>query len=584
MGHTKQSGYTFYILPLLTTLALWLFFGFYYPHHLHYQEQFQLFLLDSEYAWEVISWPGGLADYIGRFLTQFFLFAKVGAALLAVLIASVQMMTARQLGKGWLSCLGVLPPLLAVRLLCDENALVGGIVAILMAQLSAWCITAIGNARLRRAIAVVCTPLFYWAIGPLGIVAVVLIAIDELTKEPGVTKGAISFIIMLLALSLALPALLESFVAVEPQYMYSGIHYMRSHGADASCLWYLAMSVAALPVFALIWKKGMAPVSPWKSLVLSLVLAVGGYFALVKPSVNMKAEHVMAYDFMARMKQWNRIQQTAISTPPNNALSTTVLNLALAHSGRLGEQMFEYQQKGTAGLLPPFESDAMSPLATSEVYYHLGMINTAQRYSFEAQEAILDYQKSARCYKRLAETNMINGNYPVARKYLVTLQKTLFYSDWADQTLGLLGNEEAIDNHPEYGLLRRNCISYDSFYNENDYIGMLQQLYLSNRSNRLGFEYLLAACLLKKDLDMFVNVWGMNDAITYEAMPTYFQQALALWWSINKSNSEQTPPGVGQDITIGLMNFVRDAQKHQNNREWMKKHYGTTYWYYYLTN
>ncbi|MDO4197306.1 MAG: DUF6057 family protein, partial [Prevotellaceae bacterium] len=544
MGHTKQSDYTFFILPLLTTLAVWLFFGFFYPHHLHYQEQFQLFLFDSDYAWEVIRWPGGLSDYIGRFLTQFFLFAKVGAAFLGVLIASILLLTARQLGKGWLSCLSVLPPLLAVSLLCDENALEGGIVAILIAQLSALCISVIDNPRLRHLIAIACTPLFYWAMGPLGIVAVVLIAINELRME--VRKGTIGYIIILLVLSLTLPALLESFVAVEPQYMYSGIHYMRSHGADASCLWYLALSVAALPVFALIWKKGMAPVSPWKSLVLSLVLAVGGCFALVKPSVNMKAEHVMAYDFMARMKQWNRIQQTAISTPPNNALSTTVLNLALAQSGRLGEQMFEYQQKGTAGLLPPFESDAMSPLATSEVYYHLGMINTAQRYSFEAQEAILDYQKSARCYKRLAETNMINGNYPVARKYLVTLQKTLFYSDWADQTLGLLGNEEAIDNHPEYGLLRRNCISYDSFYNENNYIGMLQQLYLSNKSNRLGFEYLLAACLLKKDLDMFVEVLGMNDAIAFETIPTYFQQALALWWSINKSNSEQTPPGVGQ--------------------------------------
>ena len=214
MGHTKQSDYTFFILPLLTILAVWLFFGFFYPHHLHYQEQFQLFLFDSDYAWEVIRWPGGLSDYIGRFLTQFFLFAKVGAAILAVLIAFVQMMTARSLGKGWLSCLSVLPPLLAVSLLCDENALVGGIVAILMAQLSELCISAIGNPRLRHLIAIVCTPLFYWAMRPLGIVAVVLIAINELRME--VRKGTICYIIILLVLSLTLPALLESFVAVEP--------------------------------------------------------------------------------------------------------------------------------------------------------------------------------------------------------------------------------------------------------------------------------------------------------------------------------------------------------------------------------
>jgi hypothetical protein len=72
------------------------------------------------------------------------------------------------------------------------------------------------------------------------------------------------------------------------------------------------------------------------------------------------------------------------------------------------------------------------------------MIYVAQRTVFEAQEAILDFQKSARCYKRLAQTNLIIGSYEVARKYLMALQKTLFYRDWANETLPLLGNEEAI--------------------------------------------------------------------------------------------------------------------------------------------
>ena len=39
-----------FIRPLCTLvfgLAVLLFFGLAYPHHLHYQEQFQLFLFDS---------------------------------------------------------------------------------------------------------------------------------------------------------------------------------------------------------------------------------------------------------------------------------------------------------------------------------------------------------------------------------------------------------------------------------------------------------------------------------------------------------------------------------------------------------
>ena len=44
---------------------------------------------------------------------------------------------------------------------------------------------------------------------------------------------------------------------------------------------------------------------------------------------------------------------------------------------------------------------------------------------FEAMEAIPDYKKSGRAYMRLAETNLINGQYAVAAKYLRALQHYL---------------------------------------------------------------------------------------------------------------------------------------------------------------
>ena len=87
-----------YIRPLCTLLfgvAVLLFFGLAYPHHLHYQEQFQLFLFDSTYVWEIVRLPGGVADLLGRFCTQFFLFAWVGALIIALLLSLVQLLTLR---------------------------------------------------------------------------------------------------------------------------------------------------------------------------------------------------------------------------------------------------------------------------------------------------------------------------------------------------------------------------------------------------------------------------------------------------------------------------------------------------------
>ena len=84
-----------FIRPLCTLvlgLAVLLFFGLAYPHHLHYQEQFQLFLFDSTYVWEIVRVPGGVADLLGRFSTQFFLYAWVGALIIAVLLSAVQLL------------------------------------------------------------------------------------------------------------------------------------------------------------------------------------------------------------------------------------------------------------------------------------------------------------------------------------------------------------------------------------------------------------------------------------------------------------------------------------------------------------
>jgi hypothetical protein len=98
-----------------------------YPHHLHYQEQYQLFLFDGNYVCDVVRLPGGVADLLGRFCTQFFLFAWVGAAIIAVLLSAVQLLTLRLAKWGWLYGLSYVPSLLLCLFLLDENALLGGV-------------------------------------------------------------------------------------------------------------------------------------------------------------------------------------------------------------------------------------------------------------------------------------------------------------------------------------------------------------------------------------------------------------------------------------------------------------------------
>ena len=458
-----------HLYTLIFGVAVFLFFGLAYPHHLHYQEQFQLFLFDSGYVWEIVRLPGGMADLLGRFCTQFFLFAWVGAAIIAVLLMTVQLLTLwlfngqRSMANGqcsmvngqWLYGLTFMPSFLLWLFLLDENALLGGVWAVLLTLLAFWDYAKLPKGWVRVIVILVTLPLLYWMVGPA----------------------------------------------------WNGTHYHRYPTVVPTLLYAAWLSAIALPLLARLChnRVNTSRLSPLPAhLSVLLVTVVMG--CLVWQNSNFKAEKVMKYDFMARHQQWNRIFETIRAEKPNNQIGVTVQNLALAMRGQLAARLFEYKQNGTAGLLPDVQSDATSPLPTAEAFYQLGMIYVAQRTVFEAQEAILDFQKSGRCYKRLAQTNLINGNYEVARKYLTALQKTLFYREWANETLPLLGDEEAIARHPEYGHLRQWSYTEDFYFSDHVTPEMLESLYYRNTDNRMAYEYLLAYYMLTGDRDSYVKL------------------------------------------------------------------------------
>ena len=150
------------LCTLLFGVAVLLFFGLAYPHHLHYQEQYQLFLFDSDYLWEIIKQPGGVADLLGRFCTQFFLFAWVGSLIIALLLVAIQLLTLRLAQWGWLYGLSFVPSFLLWLFLLDENALLGGVWAVLLTLLAIWGIVSVPKGWGRCILIVVAIPVLYW--------------------------------------------------------------------------------------------------------------------------------------------------------------------------------------------------------------------------------------------------------------------------------------------------------------------------------------------------------------------------------------------------------------------------------------
>ena len=489
-----------YIYTLLFGVSVLLFFGLAYPHHLHYQEQFQLFLFDGNYAWDIVRLPGGLADLLGRFCTQFFLYAWSGAFIIGLLLSVIQLLTLRLVCWGRFYGLSFVPSFLLWLFLLDENALLGGVWAVLLTLLTSWAFDKLYG-RLRDILLVVAVLMLYWVAGPISVLFLLLQAL-RFKSNKWYYGVFVLFAIMLVMLAYYLP--------VPASSLWFGIHYHRYPTVFPTLLWVATLSVFILALLMSIPKLSTLTSNPSTltsnlSTLTSFAIVAVCMGCFVCKNANFKAEKIMGYDFMARHQQWNRIIETINAEKPNNQIGVTVQNLALAMRGMLANHGGEYSQNGIAGLLPDVDRDATSPMPTAEAFYQLGMINVAQRTVFEAQEAILDFQKSARCYKRLAQTNLINGDYEVARKYLHALQKTLFYSDWANETLALLGNEKAIAEHPEYGHLRKFAYNEDFYFSDHVTPEMLESLYYKNRDNRLAYEYLIAYYMLTGDRDRYAK-------------------------------------------------------------------------------
>lgn len=560
-------------MTVLAGVGIYCFFAFRYPYHLHFQEQYQLFESTWAYFASVASVPGGFADWLGRCLTQFFYYAPAGALIMAVLLCGIQLLA-------WAACKGksltayalsFIPSVLLLLFFCDENSLSGGAVAIALSLAAAVLLSIVRKERLRRFLEAVAAPLLYFLCGPAALTCVLIVIAREIG---GTGAKAIPFSLLLLALFAVCPLVAGRLVPYPLSRLYVGIHYFRYHNMVPGMLWLSALSTVIPVVVSLLPGKGKSILPGTAAYVL---VAAAGVF-LVLRTADMPKEEWMRYDFMVRMQMWNRIMQAADLRNPDGPKTVSCLNLALAKTGRMPDAQFSYFQNGPEGLIPGFRGDYTNPVSTGEIFWHLGMVNTAQRFAFEAQEALPDFQKSARCYRRLAETNIVNGDVEVARKYLKTLCNATFYRKWARETLSLLDEGTIFEKRPELARARDCRLrEHDFLFSDTEMDSMLGLLKVENSSNSMALDYLMSWCLLRKDLDRFVECIPLVDA---PAMPKSYQEALLLRWVLTHSDFNGLPSYISLANVRRISEFISDVQA-KKSAEAMQKAYGDTYWFYY---
>ena len=306
-----------------------------------------------------------------------------------------------------------------------------------------------------------------------------------------------------------------------------------------------------------------------------VVVAMGGLMIVPRGFDSRKYE-LIEYDYLVRVSDWNGIIAKAEQKMPDLPMSVSATNLALAMTNQLGERAFDFYQRGLQGMLPKFERNFATTQLTGEIYFHLGLVNTAQRFAFEAMEAIPNYNKSARVVKRLAETNLINGQYKVAEKYLRMLEKTIFYRPWAQRTLAMLGDEKAINAHPLYGTLRQYRLQEDFLFSDRELDKICGQLFMHCHQNQVAAQYLLMAPLLDRDVPRFMQyAQYVQSQIQYN--PRSCQEAIAFAFMQQR---QQPPQGVVSPMVLQRMNdFMRIYSSGGKDAVGLKQ-FRNTVWYY----
>lgn len=580
------------LLSLLFGVAVVIFWSVPYMSGLCFQEQYQMFLFDTNYFLERIVLPGGLADYISEFLVQFYYMPVLGGTIIALLLMSIQAISwglMKQYGMkavfpGYL--LSFVPSIVLWCAMGDQNLLLSFVVALSGALLMGWIHNRFHNRLVKVVFELVSTALVYWFLGPVVFLYAALMIGDTLMKgkQNGHILSSLGYSACLLILTVAWILLTTQSLQYPLYRIFSGLNYYRYPG-----------TVSPLPLGVMIWTVvvvffGMVPDGhAWIKklqqskvvMALAYVLVIVASWFGIKASFDEMTYDLIDYDFLVRTEQWDKIIEKAEKKPATTPLSVSCVNLALSQKGQLADRLFEFYQNGGEGLFPTFTRDMISPVSTAEIFFRLGMVNDAERYMFEAQEAIPNYRKSARLTRRIIECEIINGNYKVAAKLLRRLQKTLFYSNWANQTMALLSNEKAINQHPIYGKLRKYREKKQDFlFSDREMDQMLGLLFLNDNHNKMAYEYLVCYELLQRDMEKFMQYYLLGRFVDYDHIPRSFQEILIGNWMKTHSDPRTIPYSVDAQNVNNTLNFIQLYMQNPKDPQLGQQPYVSNAWHY----
>jgi len=536
-----------------------------------YQAQEPSFLLDWHVEGQSLSYPGGINELAGRFLAHLMYVPWLGAIALTCLLLAVAVlarMIAVLSGHRPFLVLYWIPSIVLLALHCDYGYPLGMSLGVVWVMVGLVIYLQLGHLRPAVKVVAFCLIqcLIYYIAAGQAFVLAGCVSVYELSK------GRVWLGLIPAGLAAGIPYLLAStvFIIHLPDAYLDGL--VRFEGYQVGWLsWLLYGSLAGL---ILLSKLRLDPRMP-----IQAAIVVAGAIAAAFLGHDAEAKRILLVDYHAARRDWDGLLQVAGTKTVNPVYIQYQLNRALFHQGRLLDQMFAFAQYRGRSLFLKGQLCALQPLAHSDIFMDLGLVNEAEHWAYEAAE-IKGY--TPRVISRLVEVNLLKGQSAMATKYLAMLSRTLWHSAAASRYARYIDDPDALRADPYLGPVARLMPSWDFLLAPDNPEFCLVEL-VKDPNNRMALEYYMAQCLLEGDLNGLARYLARFEQTGYTRIPRHIEEAMLIWLQIPGARVPLTRLEVS-DRTIGRFNeFTQIMARHGGNRQAARRElmvYKDTYWFY----
>jgi hypothetical protein len=542
--------------------------------------------------------PGGLAEYISLFISQFFHFALAGTILLLLILYFVMFLTRKLLliffSSDYVHIIQFIPVFLLVYLHSKYSYTLKPDIIILVSLLFAAGYYYFINKRIVLRIilfivAAVVSVLFF------GGVSLMLFSSLAIILEIGNKKGTSALIAILYFI---IAAVFIFVVGSFSPYMnfdkvMFDIFIPERYYKPFLALYPLFLFYPALMITGLIFSGRMQDImlkgdehKTINRIIASLISIIPVILILItiRFSYDKDDKALIELNYHADNNDWYYVLKAGEKLPPNNRLVLFQINRALYYRGKLLDDLFSYNQIwGEDGLVLTRYYNSRILMPISDYYFDLGYIKESLHW---ANEALTKNEFQPDAVKRIALSYIILGEYKKARKYLNLLSKSIIYRKWARHYLNYLDNEDLITSDPLLRKKRDLMPKRDYFAHINEPELDLYYLLQENPQNKMAFEYFIALLLLKHDVGHVVNNLHYLSELNYNHIPRHIEEAVLLYL-LSRGESE------AQLGSISISKLTRDSFSNYNTiltakyrgnlhlaQQELSEKYRNTLWYY----